>query len=140
MLIILMACTKDSEEKKAIAQSMNFYGCDNHKMGSLKSSIGECVVKYEILSDNRLKVIRSEKLNCSTDSVSVKVQGYDNSLSITEVKHIDGVAFCDCNMSYDYIIGPLKLKEYKITIVTPNNGSYTFNLTLENLTSGDICN
>jgi hypothetical protein len=119
--VLLFCCCADDKPQQLITTSLNFYGCQ-----SLQSGSG-CAVQYEVLPNQYLKIIRQgEKLNCSVDSIKINLSHKSNSIQIEEIQCLDKAAFCECHMSYEYILGPLVLSNYEITILSPTGSSYKF--------------
>lgn len=107
----LITCDKDSADIQV--KSLNFNGCDKSK--SISSSTA--CTKFETYSSNYLKISRTGiLLNCGVDSISVSIVNKGGEVTIIEQDHAKKVAFCNCIVSYNYIIGPLEKANYSIKI------------------------
>jgi hypothetical protein len=136
-LTVIIACSEKDE--KLDVRSINFHGCNKSLKSGSENSATNFAVRYELFG-NKLKISRSAKLNCASDSFSVQVDTYNNSITIYETAYATNAVFCNCSMTYEYVIGPLYLKEYEIKIISPNNEKYVFKQNIDSLISGDICN
>ena len=139
LLIILLfcCCSKDKTQEVVSTKTMNFYGCNRAKSGNV-NALSNCVVRYEVLPNKYLKIMRQgENLNCGTDSITLSLSCHSNYVIIKETSHLDNAAFCNCNMNYEYIIGPMELTQYEIEISSAAGKSYSFNVKMyqENIKS-----
>lgn len=137
-VLFFCGCTDDKiHDEEIFTKAVNFYGCDNSKSGNANSG---CFVSYELLTGNYLKIIRqNERLNCSTDSVSLVITKTGNSIQIKEIQFIDSPSYCDCYMRYEYIIGPLKQPGYEVNILSPSGSSFKFFSSRTNAALQSIC-
>lgn len=124
--VLLLCCSAEDKSPELFVKASSFYGCESKKRFDITTS-SNCVVQYEVLSNQYLKIIRQgERLNCGTDSIAVNLECINRSVQIKEIQCIDKAAYCECNMCYEYIIGPLTLPDYEINILSPAGSTYKF--------------